>query len=137
LVRTKGLERTMQNWTRGAANAPANYKDGILASQGWQQNAIAAEGLYAAKLSEAIAEGRRAKRLAQVSEASWKQRASELGSQRIKAGMDAATGKMRAAMQKNLQVIESVTLPARSADIDANYERSKAIGKALNAAKKG
>lgn len=136
MVRTKGLERTMGNYQKGQGGAAAAYKDGVNAAQGWQQAAIQSEGLYAAKLNEAIAEGRRAKKLAQVSDATWRARASELGSARIAGGMKAAEPKYRAAMQKNLAVIESVSLPPRSADIDANYERSKAIGKALNAASK-
>jgi len=135
LVRTKGIGRTLANYQRGQGAAAANYKDGINASQGWQQNAIAAEPLYAAKLQEAIANQTRAKKLAGVSEGTWKQRASELGSARIASGMKAAEPKYQAAMAKNLATIESVQLPARSADIDANYERSKAIGKALHAAK--
>jgi len=136
LVRTVGLSKTLGNYQKGQTVAAANYKDGINAAQNWQQSAIAAGPLYAAKVQEAIANGTREKKLAQVSDATWKARASELGSQRIAGGMKAAEGKYQAAMQKNLSVIESVTLPPRSADIDANYERSKAIGKALNAASK-
>lgn len=130
------MERTLGNYQKGQGSAAANYKDGVNAAQGWQQAAIQAESLYAARVQEAIAEGRRSKKLAQVSDASWRARASELGSARIAGGMKAAEPKYRAAMQKNLATIESVTLPPRSADIDANYERSKAIGKALNAASK-
>ena len=136
MVRTKGIERTLGNYQKGQSVAAGNYKDGINAAQGWQQNAINAEALYAAKVQQAIAEGKRAKKLANVSEASWKQRAAELGSARIASGMKAAEGKYRGAMQKNLQVIESVMLPPRSANIDENYERSKAIGKALHEAAK-
>lgn len=136
MVRTKGLERTMGNYQKGQGAAAGNYKDGVNAAQGWQQAAIAAGPLYAARVQEAISEGRREKKLAQVSDATWRQRASELGSARIAGGMKAAEPKYRAAMQKNLAIIEGVSLPPRSADIDANYERSKAIGKALNAAKR-
>jgi len=136
-LRTKGLEKTVANWKSGQGRAPANYKDGINASQGWQQNAIAAEPLFAAKMQEAISEQRRAKGLAQVSEAEWKNLATDKGAKNIGPGMAAAEPYYRKGMQKNLQVLEGITLPARTADGMQNLvNRAGAVVQALQASKK-
>ena len=105
----------------------------IQAAQNWQANAIAAEELWAAKVAEAASNRTRAKKIAQVSDSEWKQRASELGSARIAAGMTAAEGKFRKGMADVLATIESVTIGARTADPMANIDaRVKPIEKALN-----
>ena len=132
LVRTKGIERTAANWRGAIGGVPAKYKAGIQAAQNWQANAIAAEDLWAAKVAEAAANKTRAKKIAQVSDSEWKQRASELGSARIGAGMQAAEGKFRKGMADVLATIESVTIGDRTADPMANIDaRVKPIAKAL------
>ena len=136
-LRTKGLEKTVQNWKSGQGRAPANYKDGVQASQGWQQNAIAAEPLYAAKVQEAIANQSRAKGLQNVSEAEWKTAAMDRGAKNIGPGMAAAEPYYRRGMAKNIQVLESITLPARTADGMQNLvNRAGAVVQALQASKK-
>lgn len=134
LPRTKGINRTLAAYQRGQGVAAANYKEGVQGSTGWQQAAINGEALYAAKVQEAVANQSRAKALANVSESEWKNRAVNVGSQRIASGMKAAEDKYQKKMAVNLQAIENTQLPARSANFEENYERSKAIGRALRAA---
>jgi len=132
LVRTKGIERTSQNWKGAIGAVPAKYKAGIQGAQNWQANAVAAEELWAAKVAEAAANRTRAKKLSQVSDSEWKQRASELGSARIASGMTAAEGKFRKGMADVLSTIEATSIGERTADPMANIDaRVKPIAKAL------
>jgi len=132
MVKTKGIEATMKNWTGAIGNVPGKYKTGIQGATDTIEKAIAAEGLYAAKMQEAIANGARVKGLQKTSTAEWKQRAMDLGSARIAAGMTAAEPKMRKGIANVLSTIESTTIGERTADPMANVDaRVKPLVKAL------
>jgi len=132
MVRTKGLEATMQNYQAGIGVAPARYKQGVQAAQNTIENAIAAEPLYAAKVQEAIANKSRVKGLQKTSTAEWKQRASDLGAARIGPGMNAALPKMRRGISEVLSTIEGVTIAERTSDPESNVDgRVKPIVRAL------
>jgi len=132
MVKTKGIEATAQNW-RGAIGAvPAKYKAGVMNANNTIENAIAAEDLYAARVQEAITNKTRVKGLQKTSTAEWKQRASELGSARIAAGMTAAEPKFRKGMTDVLSTIESTSIGERTADPMANVDaRVKPLVRAL------
>ena len=132
MVKTKGIDQSMKNWTGSQGSIPAKYKEGVLAANNTIENAIAAEDLYAAKVQEAIANKSRVKGLQKTSTAEWKQRASEIGSARIVSGMQANEGKMRKGLSDVLATIEGVTIGPRTADPMANVDaRVKPIVRAL------
>jgi len=132
MVKTKGIEATAANWRGAIGSVPARYKAGIMKADNTIENAIAAEDLYAAKVQEAIANKSRVKGLQKTSTAEWKQRASELGSARIAAGMTAAEPKFKKGMSEVLNTIESVSIGERTADPMANVDaRVKPLVRAL------
>ena len=132
MVKTKGIEATAANWRGAIGSVPARYKAGIQKADNTIENAIAAEDLYAAKVQEAIMNKSRVKGLQKTSTAEWKQRASELGSARIAAGMTAAEPKFKKGMSEVLNTIESVSIGERTADPMANVDaRVKPLVRAL------
>lgn len=132
MVQTKGLEATVNNWKAAQGSVPAKYKAGIMAANNTIERAIEAEDLYAAKVQEAISNRSRVKGLQRTSTAEWKQRASELGTARIAAGMAAAEPKFRKGMADVLSTIEATTIGERTADPMANIDaRVKPIAQAL------
>jgi len=132
MVKTKGLEATVNNWKGAIGSVPAKYKAGVQKATDTIEKAIAAEDLYAAKVQEAINNKTRVKGLQKVSTAEWKARAAELGSARIAAGMNAAEPKFRKGISDVLSTIESTTIGDRTADPIANVDaRVKPIVKAL------
>jgi len=132
MVETKSIEQTRKNWKDSHGRIPAAYKAGVQASTGWQQKAIAGEDLYAAKLQEAIANKRRARKLANVSDEQWKSATVNKGAERIVRGMSEAEDKFAAGMGKVLDTIRNVNLPPRTADPIANVDnRVKPIVAAL------
>lgn len=133
IVKTKGIEATTANWRGAISGVPAKYKAGVQGATNTIENAIAAEDLYAAKVSEAIANKSRVKGLQRTSTQEWKQRSSDLGSARIGPGMTAAEPKFRRGITDVINTIEATTIGPRSADPMANVDaRVKPIVKALH-----
>ena len=138
MVDTKSLEEVNANWKAAQGRVPAAYAAGIDRAKDVINKAIAGEENYAAGVNQAVADRSRAKGLAKVSDADWKKAAKEKGAVRIAAGMAAAEPKFSAGMAKNLQTIQSVTIPPRTQDGMANIDnRLKPIAAALIAQKKG
>ena len=137
MVKTKSLAETQKAWEDAIPRVAARYKAGVEAAENVIENAIAAEDLYAAKMQEAIADKRRAKRLAETSTAEWKVRASTVGATRIASGMQGSVQKFGKGMSEVLNVLQGVTLPDRVADPEANVDnRVKPIVRALAALKR-
>ena len=137
MVKTKGIEATMQNYQSAIGTVPGKYKAGVERNTNWQERAVASENLYAARVQESIANRSRAKALSAVSNEEWKKQAAEKGSARIASGMNASIGKMRSKMGEVLSTIESTTIGERTADPMANIDnRVKPIAKALYDAKR-
>ena len=132
MVKTKGIEATAQNYQGAIGAVPGKYKAGVERTTNWQEKAAAAEPLYAAKVQEAIADGRRQKGINATSNEEWKRRAAEKGSARIASGMTASLPKFKAKMGEVLSTIEGVSIAERTADPMANIDgRVKPIAKAL------
>ncbi|MCK5138348.1 MAG: hypothetical protein KAQ85_00765 [Thermodesulfovibrionia bacterium] len=132
MVETKGIAETRANWEASHGRVPQAYSAGVSRATNVIAKGIAAEDLYAAKVQEAIAKKSRAKALAKISDAEWKEAALKKGAPRIASGMAAAKEKYAANMATVLSVIESVSLPPRTADPMANVDnRVKPIVAAL------
>lgn len=137
MVKTKSLAETQKAWEDAIPRVAGRYKTGVEQAENVIENAIAAEDLWAAKMQEAIADKRRAKRLAETSTAEWKIRASGVGAQRIASGMQGSVQKFNKGMAPVLAALQSVTLPDRVADPEANVDnRVKPIVRALSALKR-
>lgn len=123
MVKVKPLEQIKANYRAGATVAPARYKAGVLAAD-WKGPAASsdAEALFAAKMSEAIAEERRRKGIERKTNADWRDPASNKGAARIGPGMTGAVEKQASGYSPYKSALEGVTLPARGADPMANVD---------------
>jgi hypothetical protein len=138
MVSVKSLETIKKNFEAGATVAPSRYVDGVKAAS-WKDAASSpeAEALYAAKVSEAVATGRRAAAIEKVSDSTWRDSAVKKGGARIGEGMRAAVDKQASNFAPFRSALEAVSLPARSADAMSNVDnRVKPIVAALVAKKK-
>jgi len=137
MVKVKPIEHAKANYRPGASVAPSKYREGVSRATGVIAAAIEAEELWKAKMSEAIAEGRRAKGLSKVSDEEWRKMALEKGAARIGPGMTAAVDKWAARWNPFRSALEAVSLPPRGPDPIANIDaRVKPIVEALVAKKK-
>ena len=138
MVKTKGIEATRRKWEESHGRVQKAYQEGVQGASGWQENAVAAEDLYAQKMQEAIAARSRAKGVQAVSNEQWRSAAIQKGAARIGQGMAAAKDKFASKMGEVLSVIESVSLPPKTADPMANIDnRVKPIADALHRHKMG
>lgn len=132
MVTTKGLDQTRKNWEASHGRVPQAYSEGISAAKDVIAKGVAAEALWAQKVQEAIASGRRAKQLQKVTDEDWRRAALDKGAARIATGMAASKEKYASGMAEVLSVIEGVTIAPRSADPMANVDgRVKPIVAAL------
>ena len=115
-------------YEKAISGVPSAYNEGIQRTQGWKEAAIAGQGLYEEKMRDPSVLGRRERALQKTSEADWKNKAATLGTQRIAAGMQAASGKQADNYEPIAEALRSLTLPARTADPMANIDgRVKAV----------
>ena len=136
-MNVKPTSQSRKKYEDASGRAGAAYKDGIRNSTGWKEKAIAGEALYAAKVQEAIAAGRRAKALEAVSEEDWKNNAINKGSARIGAGMKAGAGKWEKNWAPYGDTLKGVNLPARTASgMDNLMNRAGAVVQAMENKKK-
>jgi len=132
LVDTKSLEATVSNYKDGIGKAPARYKAGVEKNTTQNENAIAAQGLYEARIAESIANKARVRGLQKSSTAAWKEAARTKGAARIGPGMTAALPKFQSGISEVLSTINGVQIAERSADPMANIDgRVKPIAQAL------
>lgn len=137
MVDTKPLEVVKKKWEGAIGRVPAAYSEGVANARDVIAKGVAAEDLYAAKLQEAIADKRRARKLAEVSDEQWKRAAQEKGAARIGSGMSASKEKFGSGMSRVLSVIQGVTIAPKTADPEANVDgRVKPLVRALAAMKK-
>lgn len=113
---TKSLEQTKKAWNDAIGRVPQAYQDGVKNAKDVIAKGVAAEALYAQKLQETIASGKRARELAKVTDESWKKAAGELGGQRIGPGMNAHKEDFGTGISAVLDVLQGIQLPARTAD---------------------
>lgn len=113
MVKTKGLERSVKNWTGSIPIVSGRYTDGVDAASGVIEASKAAEDLWAEKMAAAVAARARSKGLDKVTDADWKRKAKEKGAARIGPGMRAAEDKFRSGMSEVISTIEGVSLPPR------------------------
>ena len=123
MVKMPSAQEIHERYLAGASKAPERYKKGIQVTSDWQQKAIEGEENYANAISQAIAEQRRAKALAAVSNADWQKKALELGAKRIADGMRANAEKRMKNYEPIRQALEALSLPPKTTDPMENIDR--------------
>ncbi len=110
---TKGIENPKKDWAANTERAGPNYQAAVQA------------GNIGQKFQYGVRKAGNQK---------WQQNAKTLGSQRFSAGVQNAAPNMGAGIAPFLSTIAGLTLPDRQPRGNpANYERSRAVGNALNA----
>jgi len=137
MVDVPSAEQATKKWVRSIANVPSNYSDGVDGAKDVIAKGVAAEDLYQQKLQESMADRRRAKNLAKVTDSEWKASAKDKGASRIGPGMRAAEGDFRGGIAGVLNELAGIDLPARTADPEQNViNRVLPIAKRLSDWKK-
>jgi len=126
-------------WTRRAAAAAIDYKEGVEQSpNNWEGATIAAEAAHRAGTEAALRDGRFAKGVKKSGNAYYKMRASTIGADRFASGVEAGKQNYEEGVKPYLEVIAATSLPPRGPKGDPrNYERVKVMGEALRKKKVG
>jgi len=139
MVKTKGVDKTLEKWKRKVSQAAPDYRDGVEnPRRDWASETKAAEARYKEGVIKAANEGRFGRGVAQAGTEKWKKGATTKGVERWAPGVAAAEDEYRSGMSKVLEAIESATLPPRyPAGDPRNLERVRAINMAVHNKVKG
>ncbi len=135
----KAVSVISEKWSRVTPQRAADYAAGVKSpTKSWQDGALAAADAQAQGVTEALANKSFEKGVAAAGNAKWQRKASTVGAARFGPGVQAAKPDYEAGFAPYVGVISGVTLPPRGSKGDPrNYERVKAMGEALHAAKIG
>jgi len=134
MVKTKGVDRTVNKWTSKVAGASGDYLDGVTnPTADWQTETSKAEGSYEQGVQQAIANKSFGKGVSKAGTAKWQKGAMEKGPARWVSGVSMAVDEYRQGMSEVIQVIESTQLSPRGPKGDPkNYDRSRQLGTKLH-----
>ena len=136
MVRVKSNADIQKNYESGANVAPERYRQGV-ASATWQGEALNGQDLYIAMMQQAEILARRASGIQKVSDAQWRQAATEKGAPVIGARMKAASGKQVQNFAPYKAALEALSLPDKTVDPMQNLiNRAGAVVQALVNTKK-
>ena len=123
MVKVKSSSTIKQNYRQGAQVAGPRYKEGVASSKPWKEAALASEDLYAQKMQESLAARRRERAISNLNESDWKDPAMAKGARNIGPAMTDAVDKQARNFEPFRQALESVQLPARTADPLTNVQQ--------------
>jgi len=126
-------------WMRKAGLSAEDYRDGVSRTPAdWQALTLAAASSYKTGLQAAIAANRFESGVQNAGTAKWKKNTLEKGPDRYAQGVTLAGDSYARGFAPYQAVIANITLPARGPRGDIkNYDRSRALGQALNRARTG
>lgn len=138
-VSTKDIGTIATKWSARAQAAGPDYTAGVKTTQkDWAALTSAAADSWGAGVSQAVSDGRFAKRVVAAGSDKWRTNASTKGAQRYPSGVASGGPAYSAGFAPYLAVIQNVQLPARSpAGSPNNIQRVTAITSALRAKKIG
>ena len=127
------LEGGKKNYEDASRIAPDRYERGVKKAE-WKSAAAsdAAEKAFKDKLEKALAEERRKKAIAKLTDDDWRKPAIELGKNRLREGMAGKADKWATNFEPYAKAIEGVTLPPKTADWRENiHNRLEPIVEAM------
>ena len=138
-IKVPSASEVSAKWKRRVDGATQDYAEGVTdPSVDWATPTKAAEATYKEAVTKAAAEGKFGRGVAAAGNEKWKQKTAAKGPARWSAGVSEAQPDYEQGMGKVLSAIGSVTLPPRGpAGDERNYERVKAVGRAVHNATKG
>jgi hypothetical protein len=139
MVRVPSAEEVAAKWASRVAIAGPEYEAGVSdPGVDWAGPTKAAESRYKEGVTKAANAGLFGKGVAKAGNEKWKTKTTTLGVARWSTGVSAATGDYAKGMAPVLSAEAGAILPPRyAAGDERNYERSKAMGKAVHNATKG
>ena len=134
MVKVKPVEKVVEKWKARASVAATDYKDGIAnPKRDWAEATTAAQETWKKALTEAMARNAFAAGVKEAGTDKWKKKALAVGPTRFTEGVAAAVDEYKKKISEVLSIIEGIELPPRGPrGSESNYERVKAIGKALH-----
>lgn len=137
MVKTKGLERTVDKWIRRAGVARPDYETGVKQpKRAWAAAAAAAKDTWRQAVTAPGVDDLFATGIKRAGDQKWQKMAVEKGAERYARGVELGKEYYASGMQENLSVIERTTLPARGPrGAEVNWERAKKLGMELHAAR--
>lgn len=135
-MRVKSESEIKKNYEDATTLVPGRYEAGVRGAE-WQAPSVAGQALYVAQMSSPDILARREKGIRTISDAQWQSDAITKGKGIIGARMKAASDKQVSGFAPYRAVLESITLPPRSADGMTNLmNRAGPIVSALENKKK-
>jgi hypothetical protein len=134
MVQVSDLNRSAEKFQRRASQAGQDFQDGVSeVSDSDQANAtLEAADNWTQGVQDAISEGRFQSGV-QDSTKSWQEETLEVGASRFTQGASQAGDTWRAEFQEYADTLESLSLQPRGPrGSEANFQRSRAVGEALN-----
>ena len=113
------------------------YTSGVeTTAKSWKTEALKADNAWKQGTAQAAAAGLFAKGINRTSNEEWKAAAIAKGGERYSSGISAGVPKYISRVSPYLSIISGITLPTRGPrGAGGNYERVKAIGEKLHAAR--
>lgn len=136
---TVDVARASEKWKRKAGSSQQDYEDGVrLTTNDWGTKTSAASTSYVAGVQAAIGAKRWEAGVAKAGTAGWREPTLAKGPARWAQGIQLSGDKYAQGFAPYAQVISSTTLPPRGPRGAAvNYQRSQALGQALNIRRTG
>lgn len=138
-LHVKDIAAAAKKWVRNAAAGATSYVEGVQTTPVDQAAAaIAAKDQYAAGVQAAIGRDAFAKGLREAGTDKWRRGAIEKGASRFPQGVQVSEPLYASATGRFFDIIRNLTLnPRGPTGAPQNYDRSRAVGQALRAAKTG
>lgn len=134
-IKVKGAADSASKWSDNASRAASAAVAGAIAAAGdWASNTANASDNYKMGVTAPGIETRFRTGVTKAGAQKFAAKVQALSASRLPSGVSAGKGDYQANVEPYLQTISGLTLPAAGPRGDArNYERSVAVGKALNA----
>lgn len=133
----QSLANIAAKYVRRASAAQSDYQTGVqnTSPQTWETATLGAAENWATGVATAAANGQFAAGVTGAG-TKWQAKATTVGPSRYQTGVSAAQGDYTTGFQKYYNVLQSLNLPPRGPRGNPqNYQRSQAVGTALNQAR--
>lgn len=138
-MKVKDVGASAQKFAQRASAAASDYISGVKNPRtSWQGATLAGEANYESGVQEAIGRKAFGSGVQKVSDATWSNKAATKGGRNYPTAVREAAPDWQAGFAPYASVLNSTTLPPRGPRGSAmNYDRSRAVGEALNKARVG
>jgi len=119
MVRVKSETDIKENYEKSTGDVGRRFEIGVKVAE-WKEPSIAGQNLYEEQMRKADVLARRKSGIDKVSDAEWRDQTVKKGKNIIGARMKDASGKQIANYRPYRNLIEGISLPPRTADVEQN-----------------